>query len=443
MTRWRWLWIFACACVFACGCDKHSSKKPDATKGAVTGVVICADTGKPARFATVNLISAPKLDAKADNQTPAAEETTTDLDGRFRLEAIEPGKYLAYATMEGYLDPQRGLDLARLSAIQDETEMGLKAIDQWKAHLIEVTVSRHHTTQLTMQMERGAEINGSVTYDDGSPAIGMHFLLLRKAEKSDWSSVGLALFRGWSVDSKSDGHGHYSLTNLPAGEYKVCASMPLDNEGAAPAICLGDTFRKKDAKITKLAAGEIVNGEDIVIPLSGLHTVSGSVTALADGHTPNHAKLRLLYADDREDARELSPSDDGTFTFEYVPEGKYILQITGAEDVQQPNAAPGAGNSDSVSSKAKAVRYADKEIPLTVENDLNDLLVSLTPAPPATPPSPPTPPRPACKPPAAACGRSRPPAFQPQVFESPRAQRRNARPALHARRHAVDVRQME
>jgi len=107
MTRWRWLWIPACASLFACGCDKHSAKKPDATKGAVTGVVICADTGKPARFATVNLVSVPKKDAKTDEQTPDTEGTTTDLDGRFRLEAVEPGQYLAYATLEGYLDPER------------------------------------------------------------------------------------------------------------------------------------------------------------------------------------------------------------------------------------------------------------------------------------------------------------------------------------------------
>ena len=383
MRRWGWLWIPACVCLFACGCDKHPAKKPDATKGAVSGVVICADTGKPARFATVNLVAVPKKDAKADEQAPATESAGTDLDGRFRLEAIEPGQYLAYATLEGYLDPERGLDFARLEASGNDRAQGLEAINQWKAHLVEVTVTRHRTAEITIQIERGAEINGLVTYDDGSPAIGMHFQLLRKAEKSEWTSVGLALFRGWSIESKSDGHGHYSLTNLPAGEYKVCASMPVNNESAAPAICLGDTFRKKDAKTTKLTAGEVVNGADIMIPLSGLHTVSGTVAVLADGHTPTHVKVRLLYADDREDARELPAGDDGAFAFEYVPEGKYILQVKGAEDVEQINAAPGAGNSDAAPPKPKVVHYVDKEIPLTVENDLDDLAVSLVPVPPA------------------------------------------------------------
>jgi hypothetical protein len=161
--------------------------------------------------------------------------------------------------------------------------------------------------------------------------------------------------------------------------------MPLENEGAAPAICLGDTFRKKDATITKVTAGEIVNGVDIEIPLSGLHTVSGAVTVLADSHSPAHCKLRLLYADDRDNARELSLGDDGKFTFEYVPEGKYILQVTGAEDGAQDNTASGPGNSNTSLPIAKAIQYADKEIPLTVEDDLSDLLVSLTPATPTSP----------------------------------------------------------
>jgi hypothetical protein len=389
MARRRWLWVLACACLFACGCDKHSAKKPDPTKGTVTGIVTCADTGKPARFAAVNLAAVPRKDAKddKDDQTPRGiiESTTTDLDGRFRLEAVEPGQYLAFATMEGYLDPERGLDFARLDALGNDREQSLEAINQWKAHLVEVTVSRRRTAELAIQIERGAEINGAVTYDDGTPAIGMHFQLLHKAAKDSWNGVGLALFRGWSIDSTSDGHGRYSLTNLPAGEYKVCASMPLDNEEAAPAICLGDTFRKKDATITKVTAGEILNGVDIVIPLSGLHTVSGTVTALADGHTPTHAKVHLLYADDREDARNLSLSDDGTFTFEYVPEGKYILQVTGAEDVEQNSAAPAQGSSEPSPPKAKTVHYADKEIPLMVQNNMEDLLIALAPVPPAPP----------------------------------------------------------
>jgi hypothetical protein len=45
----RWLSIPPIACLLLAGCNKFQRKQPDPTKGVVTGVVLCADTGKPAR----------------------------------------------------------------------------------------------------------------------------------------------------------------------------------------------------------------------------------------------------------------------------------------------------------------------------------------------------------------------------------------------------------
>jgi len=158
-----------------------------------------------------------------------------------------------------------------------------------------------------------------VTFDDGTPAIGMHFQLFRKTEKGAFTGVGLALMDSWTIHALSDSRGRFSLTNLPAGEYTVCTLMPADEESAAPRVCLGDVFRRKNAKTVKVGAGETASGVDIEIPLSGLHTVSGAVTALADGHPINHGTVRLLYADDREKARETALVEDGTYSMEYVP----------------------------------------------------------------------------------------------------------------------------
>ncbi len=166
-------------------------------------------------------------------------------------------------------------------------------------------------SEISIPIQRAAEIAGTVTFDDGSPAIGMHFQLFRKTEKGEWSTVGLSLMDSWTIHAVSDGRGRYSLTNLPAGEYTVCTLIPTDVEQAASRICLGDVFRKKDAKTLKVAAGETAGETDIDIPLSGLHTVSGTVSALADGHPLPHGTVRLLYAEDRESARETPLLDDG------------------------------------------------------------------------------------------------------------------------------------
>ena len=100
-----------------------------------------------------------------------------------------------------------------------------------------------------------------------------------------------------------------------------------------------------------MQAGEIAGGADIVIPLSGLHEVAGTITALADGHVLGRGTVRLLYADDREKARETSILDDGSFSLQYVAEGKYILAVSGAQDAEQKEAEPGADNSQAAASQ--------------------------------------------------------------------------------------------
>jgi hypothetical protein len=385
LARLRCLWILSLVCLLLIGCDKNHPKKPDPTKGAVTGIVLCADTGKPARFATVTLSAAPKKDEKIEegNPLPANESAVTDLDGRFKIEAVEPGQYYAFAKQEGYLDPMRGLDFARLGKLASDREQELDAIDQWKDHLIEFTVSAHRTADLSLQVERAAEIAGTVAFDDGSPAIGMHFQLSRKTEKGRWTDVGLALFSDWTIPAVSDSHGRFNLTNLTAGEYKVCALMPSDSQDSAPRICLGNTFRQKDAGTVKVKAAEIAYGVDIEIPLSRLHKVAGTVTAIADGHALKNATVRLLYADDREKAREAGSLEDGSFSFAYVPEGKYILAVTGAHDADQKESEPAPGDAQTAAPKtAAALRYADKELPLIVLDDVDDIKMQLDLTPP-------------------------------------------------------------
>ncbi len=393
MFRSRWLCIFSVACLLITGCDsKNAKKKPDPTKGTVTGIVLCADTGKPARFATVTLTSFPDKNDKNEDSAPlsALDTTVTDLDGRFKIEAVEPGKYYAFATQEGYLDPMRGLNFTEIGKLSSDQEQGINAIKQWKDHLVEVAVHVHRTADLSLQIERGAEIGGTVTFDDGSPAIGIHFQLNRMTEKKEWTDVGLRLFGSWALSEITDSHGRFNLTNLPAGEYKLCALLPMDAQESAPRICLGNTYRVKDAKTVKVQAGEIATGADIVVPLSGLHTVAGTVSAFADGHALKNSSVLLLYADDREKARETKTLDDGSFSFADLPEDSYILQVFGGQDAQKPDSDAVSEDSDSAASKAATVQsYAQKELPLVVlQNDVDDLNIQLNVIPPAKPQSP-------------------------------------------------------
>lgn len=372
MLRFHLILFASLLCFSTNQCGSLSPVKVDPSLGTVTGIVLCADTGKPARFAEVTLF-AP---SEKDGSVSAGGSALTGLDGRFKMVNVPPGHYYAYAELEGYLNLDRALDYAQASKHASEQEQMQDMIDQWKDHWTEVDVEARGSADLSLQVERGAEITGTVSYDDGNPAIGMHFQLLRKTEKNGWANVG-APSDQWSISEVTDGHGHYNLTNLLGGEYTVCALMPVGNQDVAPRICLGNTYRMKDAGSVTLQAGDISRGADIVIGLNGLHTVAGSVTAAADGHALARGTLRLLYADDREKVREIPLFDDGSFSFPYLPEGSYIIQVSGALDAEPKASEPGPGDAGAAAKTPTARLYQDKELPLIVQTDLKDIQIQL------------------------------------------------------------------
>jgi hypothetical protein len=384
------LLLLAAALVFAAGCDNNVDRRnrPDMTKGVVTGVVICTDTGKPARFATVALTAIPKTveQAKADPLSPV-ETVLTDIEGRFRIEAVEPGRYYAFALLGGYLDPAAGINFARLEGLANDKERNMDAIEQWKDHLAAVTVKAHHSVEVSLTVERAAEIAGTVTWEDGAPAIGMHFKLERKVDEKTWSEVGMMMLDNFSLRTMSDGRGRYRIANLPAGEYKVCALMPAYTEDTASSWCMGDTYRIKNAEAIKVRAGEATNDADIEIPISGLHTISGIVTAAGDGHVLTAGTVKLLYADDRETAREIKVYPDGGFIFEYVPEDGFILQVSGVDETAAVSDDSSAGSGERKTPGTR--RYADREIRLDVQDDVTDMKVGMVVAPQAPMPTPP------------------------------------------------------
>ena len=380
MTRSCPFILLATVVLLLAGCDRNHPKKPDSTKGSVLGTVLCSDTGKPARFAKITLVAIPR-NGETSGDEDSMEQGVTDLNGQFDLEAVRPGDYLAYATLPGYLDPESSVDFERAKAAGDDHAQLLDSIAQWKDHLVAIQVRAHRASTVLITLNRAAEIQGTVTYDDGSPAIGMHFRVLRKNDKGQWHGVGLRLFGDWSLNTVSDDHGRYSIPSLPAGDYIVCALLPIGDEISATPICTGNTLRPAKAASVHITAGEVLPGQDIVIPVDSLHTVSGTVSVAADGHAPTSALVHLLYADDRSQAREVSIDNEGGFAFDFVPEGDYIVRVTNAEDHEESAANNGdnAGSNTPQPPATPPVPYADKETPLQVRGDLAGISIQLAP----------------------------------------------------------------
>jgi len=211
-------------------------------------------------------------------------------------------------------------------------------------------------------------------------------VVLRKTAQDHWIKIGSNGDDGWPSDVKSDGRGRYSIPDLPEGEYKVCALLPVKDENMSPKFCFGGGFRINKAESVKVSAGETHDGVDIMLPLDGLFTVAGNITAGTDAHAPSQATVHLLYADDREEARQTAMLKDGSFSFDYVPVGSYILQITNAQDAAAGAPAAGGANGGETGgagsgTQAQAAtlvhKYMDKETPLSVQSDLDDVQVML------------------------------------------------------------------
>jgi hypothetical protein len=273
-----------------------------------------------------------------------------------------------------------GVDFDRMDLNADDKQINADLIDQWKEHMVPISVSAHNTTDFSIQIERGGEVSGTVAYDDGSPAIGMRFALYRKNGKGGWSGVGPPSDREFNLDAKSDTRGRFTVTNLPGGEFAVCTMIPGDNQPGSPQVCLGNVFRKRDARTLSVSAGESVSGADIVIPLNAIHSVAGSLQQAINNKPPNKAKLHLLYADDREEAIAVEMFDDGSFLFPFVAEGSYILEVTDASYTETVTATSPEDGSPNAASKEHLL--AKREMAVMVDGEVKDIKIPLVEAPP-------------------------------------------------------------
>jgi hypothetical protein len=136
-------------------------------------------------------------------------------------------------------------------------------------------------------------------------------------------------------------------------------------------VYFGDGIRPSDAKIITLKDGEQSNGNAIEIPLSRLHSISGTVLNIETGAPINRARVELHNADDDSictSAYITLPT--GQFHFPYVAEGGYTLKVTGASDV-----IPGHGDQ-------KPIRtYADASQSIIVKGETSGVTIQVKPLP--------------------------------------------------------------
>ena len=365
---------------------------------SVTGHVYCADTNAPARLATVMLEPARAVDAVGAAQGRAGSDqimmtsVQAALDGSFYIPKVSAGTYYVVAYMPGYLSP--------LATFPADVLSHPSAADRDRIARVvpKITVDTTQSASIDIRLERGGAISGTVLFDDGSPAPGLevHALVRHKdGQKETWSALRPTPFL-MATQVRTDDLGRYRLIGLPPREYevqvdlglqKMTIGMTLDNSGASMSsdsqarllFYSGSTARKRDAASFKLTEGEERTGEDITIPLSKLHTITGQIVAAHDGHLLNMGTIQLL---DAEDKSELETSRleraDGKFHLPFVPEGNYILRVSDAADVTYQDAPNPPGTLPPTHEVTHVAHwYGSTDQSLNVHDDLSNVVLSV------------------------------------------------------------------
>jgi hypothetical protein len=400
-------------CFYGVAVSADSAPAPAVANGWVTGRVFCADTGLPARFVTIKL----QPEKQSDNSTldkldfiavlamlrqGSGLSTLTRMDGGFRLENVEPGVYFVIPQFAGYLSPLG--QFSRGELINADLEMR----KQIGSQVQRIVVQPGQAANVDLRIERGAAISGEVLYSDGTPAVNVPAHLLQKQKEGSWKEISVTTSGVGKVSNATDDRGRYRLAGLPPGEYGVMVELPVTqfsfgaglasislqiHDNDALQVFLGNVFRKREMVGVVLDVGEERSGIDLSFPVDGIFKISGSVAAKRDNHTLNSGTVELLDPVDSAKFRTAMVTDDGTFSFEYVPAGDYLLRISAAADIDQNSssgriarvldvlaALPGVGNA--VPALGNVLRkhlhdYASADLPLTVHGDMMGVLVAV------------------------------------------------------------------
>jgi hypothetical protein len=358
----------------------------------VTGKVMCSDTQRAARFATVTLIGTQPATENQGRQGGIGSgngfgfgrrvQARTDIEGNFSVEA-EPGDYYVVATAVGYASP----------AAEIAATMGSGAtVADLLAKLPQVHVAEAGGGTANVTLDRGGVVQGKVQWDDGSPAAGVNMSVQTTGSTTSYSTdmvrtvsqLGGAFGGGFGGFQTTDDRGMFRITGLPPGSYWVRAAImtPSAEPGTGTfqrmesvVMYAPGKVRRTDAQVFTLKSGEERDDVQFTVDMSALHTVSGHVSATDQGSIAAGV-VRLTDQQDTSLARMAMVQQDGSFVMQWVPAGTYTLAVTNASDM--PRQAFGGGRRGQ--QQASGTSYAPFQESLTVaDTDVAGVGVTLSP----------------------------------------------------------------
>lgn len=387
------------------------AQQPAPPGGTVSGHVVCGDTQRPARFATVLLFGVPTSvtpavqapNGSTEEQMAAAianlgkmdssfVQTQTDENGAFSATGVAPGDYYVFASVPGYVQPVNQVKAALEAGADPKKPLTGVPI---------VHVSAARESLADVSIDRGAAVSGKVVWEDGSPVTKATVTVVpSKGDKPlppAYAMVAMGSIGAGGVAAITDDLGHFRIAGLASGDYFVKVALQTTSQfsmqkgkmnfnfnqlaAAKPlTIFAPSAFHQSTAKAVTLTAGQSVDGEDVTVNLMNLHSVSGRIASAEDHHLINSGMILLMDGNDKEFARSASVNEDGTFTVRFVPSGTYTLQVEDAADTVPSTKKPSKGLLN-FSSDETVKSYEEAKQPVIVtDDDVPGQNIDLTPS---------------------------------------------------------------
>jgi hypothetical protein len=280
-------------------------------KGSVSGTVASA-TGEPLKSATLRLQGQPSSGNSGVAAQPLAYSASSDAQGNFTFQDLEPGRYTLSSERAGYLRTTYSTSSNGPVASLDLT-------------------SGQTLTGIAIKMTPQALISGRITDEDGEPYPNV------RVDLTKWMYVGGQKRLQPSNVVNSNAEGVFAIGSLAAGSYYIGATPPSvppslgihpgPEETYVTTYYPGATD-PASAIAVQVAAGAVARGIEIRLRKARAFRVRGKLVDLAGGAAPANANL-VLVPKDGPNLPGPTPNAmvrDGTFVFAGVLPGVYILQ---------------------------------------------------------------------------------------------------------------------
>lgn len=286
---------------------------------ALEGRVLNALTGEPIRKA--NLVLSQFAANSVGTGPPQSTAAVSDMEGKFRFETLEPGRYMLSADKTGFVRQQYG---ARTGQLGPGTTLTLGSGEKLK--------------NLEFKLTPQAVISGKVLDEDGEPLPGVMIQALRHTAYSSrpMGAMGMA----------ANDVGEFRIANLAPGKYIVRAEYRRNMFGAPPQARGTDAEGVEDYVPTfypgvtesnaavpiAVTAGQEVSGIAVRLQKARVYRIRGKILGTA---VDRYSRVQVTLQPQWRSGAMMSfggagggnVNPDGTFELASVQPGSYNLIV--------------------------------------------------------------------------------------------------------------------